>query len=55
MERDELIEFLRNSLRIEVKTTSEYTGDMDGCGSLYSDSHTVRLILDNEVISEASL
>lgn len=55
MGRDELIEFLRDSLRIEVETTREYTGDMDGSGSLYSNSHTVRLILNNEVISEASL
>jgi len=53
-EREALIEFLRENLRIEVQTTSEYTGGM-GDGPLYSDCHTVQLLLDGEVISEASL
>jgi hypothetical protein len=52
--RDELFATLRDSLRIEVKRERFYTGDMDG-ESLYSDSITVQLTLDGEVISEACL
>jgi hypothetical protein len=50
-----VVEFLREKLRIEVETESNYTGDMDGSGSLYSNSHTIRLTLDGEVISETSI
>lgn len=46
--------YIRDNLRIKVTTTSEYTGGMDG-GSLYSDRHTVQLLLDGDIISEASL
>jgi len=55
MTQDEMIQFLRANLRIEVNKTSEYTGGMNGSGSLYSDSHTIQLVLDDEVISEVSL
>lgn len=47
-------EYLRENLSIEVTTTSEYNGGMDG-GPMYTNSHTVQLLLDGEVISEASL
>lgn len=50
-----VVEYLRQNLRIDVETTSSYTGDMDGSGSLYSSSHTIKLILDGEVISETSI
>lgn len=55
MEREKIIELLRETLSIKVNTTSEYTGGMDGSGKLYSDCHTVQLLLDGEVISEAYL
>lgn len=48
-------DYLRENLRIEVETTSNYTGDMDGSGNLYSNSHTIKLTLDGEVISETSI
>ena len=54
MEHDELIEFLRENLRIEVKTDSVYSGGMDG-GPMYEKSQTVQLVLEGEVISEAYL
>ncbi len=54
MEREQLIEFLRENLRIEVTTISEYTGGLDGSGSLYAPVTTVRLMLEGEVISEAT-
>jgi hypothetical protein len=55
MEREEILELLRDSLRIEVETESHYSGDMDGSGNLYRDSHTIKLILDGEVISSTSI
>lgn len=48
-------DYLRESLRIEVTTERHYTGDMNGSGSLYCDSHTIKLTLDGEVISETSI
>lgn len=51
----ELKQFLRENLSINVETTSEYTGGMDGSGQLYKDYHTIQLILDGEVISEECL
>lgn len=55
MERDELIALLREKLRIEVQSSSEYNGGMDGTGEMYSRVSTIQLILDDEVISEATL
>ena len=52
MDRDELIAFLRENLSIETKRDTVYNGGMDGSGSMYSDSTTVRLVLCGEVISE---
>lgn len=54
MDKDELIEFLRQNLRLDVETSSEYCGGMDG-GRAYRDHTTLRLVLDGEVISETSL
>ena len=53
MTRDELMEILRESLVLDVKTDSVYTGGMDS--PLYRESKTVALILDGEVISEVSI
>ena len=53
MTEDELLEVLRTRLSLNVKTSSEYTGGMDG--PLYRDSHLIQLLLDGEVVSEASL
>lgn len=55
MSEEEIMEILRTRLTIDVKTGSEYTGGLDGSGQLYRDSATVRLLLDGEVISEASI
>ena len=54
MTTDELKEYLRDNLRIEVKTTSEYTGHMDS-GEMYRDRRTIELTLDGEIISEITL
>lgn len=50
---EHLFEYLRDNLRVEVVTTSEYTGGMDG-GDMYAQRQTVRLVLCGEVISEAT-
>lgn len=55
MSRDELLAFLRENLKLDVKTTSEYVGDMHGGESLYQDRHTLKLTLGEEVISEVYL
>lgn len=52
--RDELLAVLRESLSLDVKTDSSYTGGMDG-GSLYRDVHTLQLLFDGEVISEVTI
>jgi hypothetical protein len=53
-EMQEMIQqYLRDNLRLDVRTDSVYNGGMDG--PMYTDRHSVQLILDNEVISEVSL
>ena len=54
IDQQQVMELLRDKLRIEVKTTSEYMGSMTD-GPLYKDCHTLTLMLDGEVISEVSL
>lgn len=51
--KEQVLELLANSLTIDIDTKSEYVGGMDG-GPLYKDYHTVKLILDGEVISRVS-
>lgn len=50
-----MIEYLRENLKIEIKTTSEYFGGTDGSGNLYRNCHVLKLVLDDEVISEVDL
>lgn len=51
----ELFIYLRDNLKLNLKTTSEYTGGMAGSGQMYKDCHTIQLVLDGEVISEEYL
>lgn len=53
MNKQELIEYLKENLSIEVITSSEYTGAIDG--PMYEDCKQVLLKLDSVVISEAYL
>jgi hypothetical protein len=53
--REQILEMIAENLTINVKTTSEYTGGIDGSGMLYRDSHTLQLLLEGEVISEVYL
>lgn len=43
--------YIKENLRVNIKTSSNYTGGMDG-GNLYEDSHTIQILLEDEVISE---
>lgn len=52
--RGQIIELLKEELTLDVETSSEYTGGMDG-GDLYEDRHTLKLLLGDEVISTVSL
>jgi len=47
-------EYIKDNLRLDIRTDSIYNGGMDG-GSCYTDHHTIQLILDGEIISEVSL
>lgn len=46
-------QYLKENLSLDVQTESVYTGGMDG--PLYVDRHCIQLVLDGEVIGEASL
>jgi hypothetical protein len=54
MNREELIEFLKNNLTLDLKTSSEYTGGYNG-ELMYQDSKTLLLKLDGIIISEVYL
>ena len=47
-------EYLEANLRLEVKTDSVYNGGMNG-GSMYTNYHSIQLVLDGKVISEVQL
>jgi len=51
---DLIRQYIRDNLRLEVRTDSIYNGGV-GRGPMYTDCHSIQLILDNEVISEVSL
>lgn len=55
MNQEELIEFLKESLHLRVKTESEYVGWSEEGGSIYKDHHKISLILHGETISETYL
>lgn len=50
----ELIHFLKQSLTLDVETESNYTGGING-QDLYKESHTLKLMIDGDVISTVSL
>ena len=52
--REQILQLIREELTIDVTTDGSYTGGMDG-GDLYRNVHTVKLILDGEVISSVWL
>lgn len=52
--RAQIIELLKEELTLDVETSSEYTGGMDG-GNMYEDRHTLKLLIGDEVISEVGL
>jgi len=54
-QQEQLFEYLRDNLRLNLKTSSEYAGGIDNSGQLYRDSHTIQLILEDVVISEEYL
>ena len=48
-----LISFLENNLFLDSKTSSEYTGGLDG-GPLYKDYTTITLRLGRTILGEVS-
>jgi len=51
---DLIRQYIKDNLRLEVRKDSIYNGG-DDRGPMYTDCHSIQLILDNEVISEVSL
>lgn len=52
MDKDELIEFLKDNLWLNVKTSSH----MEGCGEYrWVETHTIELMLGDEVLSSESI
>jgi hypothetical protein len=47
----EVHDYIKDNLRINVKTTRKYTGG----DPLYADVHTLQLVLCDEIISEDSI
>lgn len=52
MTQEQLIEFLKENLCLNVETKSVYTGSCEG--EMYKDVVTIELVLCGEVISRAS-
>ena len=52
--KEAILQLIADNLTIDVTTTSEYTGGMDG-GDLYKYCHKVQLCLEGQVISEVYL
>lgn len=50
----EQIEWLKENLRLNVREEQNYTGGMDGSGSLYSTSKIIELTLEGEVVDSIS-
>lgn len=55
MNMHQIIEYLKENLRIETSISSEYTGGMDGSGSMYTTITTIKLVLDGEEISSVTI
>jgi hypothetical protein len=55
MSEKAVLALLKKHLYLDVRTTSEYVGDLAGGDSLYKDCHTLRLVFAGEVISEVYL
>jgi len=54
MDEEQILELLRSRLSVRVDKTSEYNG---GCcqGSMYTEYVTIQLLLNDQVISEATI
>jgi len=54
MEREDVIQLIKENLTLDVNSTSEYVGDM-GEGSMYEERHTIEIRFDGEVISSIAI
>ena len=52
--KSDVIQWLMDSMQLEVETTSEYTEGLNG-RDLYEKSHTLKLTLDGQLITEVYL
>jgi hypothetical protein len=54
-QRQLILDVLRESLTIEVEPKQVYSGGMRGDGNMYDQQITIKLLLDGEEISTASI
>lgn len=52
--REQIISLLKEELTLDIETSSEYAGGMDG-GPMFEESKTLKLQLGGETISEIGL
>ena len=52
--KSDVIQWLKDSMQLEVETKSVYTGGFNG-RDLYENSHTLKLTLDGQLITEVYL
>lgn len=55
MTKEELLKLLKEELRLVVDTQSVYTGGLDDSGQLYKDTHIIKVMFGDEVITETYL
>jgi hypothetical protein len=55
MDEDELFNYLKTYLSLDVDQEENYTGDMDGSGNLYETETRVILRLNGEEISSVTI
>jgi len=53
MEKQEIIDLIKDNLSMEIESTDRYNGGMDD-GSMYTQQHEIHLLFDGQIISEVS-
>jgi len=55
MEREDVIQLIKENLTLDVNSTSEYVGDMGEGGNMYEERHTIEILFDGQVISSIDI
>ena len=52
--KDELVEWLKEAITVDVETRSQYTGGLNGT-DLYVNTHILKISIEQELIAEVYL